>query len=57
MAVDGKLLCVVRFSENVKVNSSFRSSSEIALEDIYSSEEIVDQQPVVVRVMDTYDQV
>ncbi|KAK7913006.1 hypothetical protein WMY93_013217 [Mugilogobius chulae] len=26
------------------------------IKDIYSSEEIVDQQPVVVRVMDTYDQ-
>lgn len=47
----GKSALIVKF-----LTKRFISEYDPHLEDIYSSEEIVDQQPVVVRVMDTYDQ-
>lgn len=47
----GKSALTVKF-----LTKRFISEYDPHLEDIYSSEEIVDQQPVVVRVMDTYDQ-
>ncbi|XP_033844671.1 ras-like protein family member 12 [Periophthalmus magnuspinnatus] len=47
----GKSALIVKF-----LTKRFISEYDPRLEDIYASEEIVDQQPVVVRVMDTYDQ-
>lgn len=47
----GKSALIVKF-----LTKRFISEYDPHLEDIYSSEETVDQQPVVVRVMDTYDQ-
>uniref|UniRef100_A0A8C6SRA0 small monomeric GTPase n=1 Tax=Neogobius melanostomus TaxID=47308 RepID=A0A8C6SRA0_9GOBI len=47
----GKSALIVKF-----LTKRFISEYDPRLEDIYSSEEMVDQQPVVVRVMDTYDQ-
>ncbi|XP_044058235.1 ras-like protein family member 12 isoform X1 [Siniperca chuatsi] len=48
----GKSALTVKF-----LTKRFISEYDPHLEDIYSSEEIVDQQPVTVRVMDTCDQV
>lgn len=47
----GKSALIVKF-----LTKRFISEYDPRLEDIYSSEEMVDQQPVVLRVMDTYDQ-
>lgn len=47
----GKSALIVKF-----LTRRFISEYDPHLEDIYSSEEMVDQQPVVLRVMDTYDQ-
>lgn len=47
----GKSALIVKF-----LTKRFISEYDPHLEDIYSSEEMVDQQPVMVRVMDTYDQ-
>ncbi|KAM4744084.1 ras-like protein family member 12 [Anableps anableps] len=47
----GKSALTVKF-----LTKRFISEYDPCLEDIYSSDEVVDQQPVTVRVMDTYDQ-